>query len=135
MEIGSSVEAGGYSFTLQSLTSKRGPNYNSTEGLVFVYNSAQEQVATLRPEKRLYRVQRMPMTEASIDEGLFRDLYVAMGEPIENSNAWAMRIYYKPFVLWLWLGVLFMAIGGILAAADPRYRRMAKQLCKNTKQS
>ncbi|MBT3348267.1 MAG: heme lyase CcmF/NrfE family subunit [Thiotrichales bacterium] len=127
MEPGSKVEAGGYTFLLDGLVEEQGPNYTTTKGLVYVYDSDNNQVAALHPEKRLYTVQKMPMTEASIDEGLFRDLYVAMGEPIKNSRAWAMRVYYKPFIQWIWLGVLIMSLGGIIAAFDPRYRRIAKQ--------
>ena len=83
-------------------------------------------VARLRPEKRTYTASRQSMTEAAIDPGLTRDLYVAMGEPLEGG-AWAIRVYYKPFVRWIWLGGLFMAIGGVLAATDRRYRVAVKQ--------
>jgi cytochrome c-type biogenesis protein CcmF len=75
----------------------------------------------LYPEKRVYVVQNRSMTEAAIDGGLFRDLYVAIGEPLEN-NQWAVRVYYKPFVRWLWLGALVMAFGGVVAMSDRRYR-------------
>lgn len=135
MEPGSRVDAGGYTFQLDGLVEKQGPNYVTTEGLVYVYDKNDQQVATLHPEKRIYTVQNMPMTEASIDEGLFRDLYVAMGEPINNSNAWAMRVYYKPFIQWIWMGVLLMAIGGGLAATDPRYRRVARRARKGQEKS
>ncbi len=81
-----------------------------------------EQVAVLYPEKRFYLVQRMPMTEAAIDWGFTRDIYVALGEPL-NDGAWSVRVYYKPFIRWIWLGGLFMALGGLLAATDKRYRR------------
>lgn len=66
------------------------------------------------------------MTEAAIDTGLTRDLYVALGEPVENG-AWIVRVYHKPFVLWIWLGCVFMALGGILAASDRRYRLAIKK--------
>ncbi|HIJ31824.1 MAG TPA: heme lyase CcmF/NrfE family subunit, partial [Gammaproteobacteria bacterium] len=125
MEPGTRIEAGNYTFHLDGLVRKQGPNYVTTEALVYVYNEDNEKVAALHPEKRLYTVQNMPMTEASIDEGVFRDLYVAMGEPIKGSNAWAMRVYYKPFIQWIWMGVLLMTLGGGLAATDPRYRRTA----------
>ena len=128
MEPGTRVEAGSYTFLLDGLTQRRGPNYTTTEGLVYVYDSDENQVATLHPEKRVYTVQNMPMTEASIDEGMFRDLYVAMGEPIKGSNnAWAMRVYYKPFIQWIWMGVAIMSLGGILAFTDPRYLRLARR--------
>lgn len=86
---------------------------------------ADHQVAVMHPEKRFYFVQRNTMTEAAIDAGLFRDLYVAMGEPLDGG-AWAVRLYHKPFVRWIWLGALFMAAGGIIAAMDRRYRLKSK---------
>ncbi|HET8708000.1 MAG TPA: cytochrome c-type biogenesis CcmF C-terminal domain-containing protein, partial [Pseudomonadales bacterium] len=78
-------------------------------------------VANLDPEKRTYRVRREMMTEASIDPGFTRDLYVALGEPV-GEGAWAVRLYYKPFVRWMWIGALVMAVGGLTAITDPRYR-------------
>ena len=78
---------------------------------------------TLYPQKRHYTVKRSMMTEASIDAGLFRDLYLAMGEPLGDDGAWAIRVHYKPYVRWLWLGGLFMALGGILTVFDKRYRK------------
>ena len=80
-----------------------------------------EEVAVLHPEKRLYTVQGMPMTEAGIDAGVTRDLYVALGEPLENG-AWAVRVHIKPFVRWIWFGALLMGLGGFLSASDKRYR-------------
>ena len=131
MESGSKVEAGDYVFHLDGMAEVKGPNYISTKAIVHVYAPDGERVATLHPEKRIYTVQGMPMTEASIDEGLFRDLYVAMGEPIKGSNAWAMRVYYKPFIMWIWMGVLVMALGGLIAATDPRYLKMARLAAKS----
>jgi cytochrome c-type biogenesis protein CcmF len=83
-------------------------------------------LTTLHPEKRNYR-SGMPMTEAGIDAGLTRDLFVALGEPLGNEGAWSLRIYHKPFVRWIWLGGLLMALGGLLAASDRRYFRLAKK--------
>jgi cytochrome c-type biogenesis protein CcmF len=80
----------------------------------------------LNTEKRIYTVQRMPMTEAGIDPGLTRDLYVALGEPL-GDGSWAVRLYYKPYVRWIWLGGLMMTVGGLLAAADRRYRLSARR--------
>jgi len=79
----------------------------------------------LHPEKRAYFSSSMPMTQAAIDTTLTRDVYVSLGEPLEDgpTPAWAMRVYYKPFVTWIWGGCLFMALGGIMAALDKRYRR------------
>ncbi len=80
----------------------------------------------LRPEKRAYNVSNMPMTEADIDTGLFGDLYVSLGEPVEDG-AWSVRIYYKPFITWIWGGCAIMALGGLLALADRRYRMAARR--------
>jgi cytochrome c-type biogenesis protein CcmF len=80
----------------------------------------------LKPEKRIYQVQTMPMTEAAIDPGLTRDLFVALGEDL-GKGAWSLRIYHKPFVRWLWMAGLMMAFGGGLAATDRRYRTLARR--------
>jgi cytochrome c-type biogenesis protein CcmF len=80
-------------------------------------------VATLTPEKRTYIISTMPTTEAAIDPSLMRDVYVALGEPIaEGSNEWALRIYVKPLIRWIWLGAIIMALGGLLSVLDKRYR-------------
>ena len=76
----------------------------------------------MNPEKRTYRVSGQVMTEAAIDAGLMRDLYVALGEPL-GGDAWAVRIYHKPMIRWIWLGALIMALGGALALTDARYRK------------
>jgi cytochrome c-type biogenesis protein CcmF len=87
-----------------------------------------EPVALLYPQKRTYLVQQNSMTEASIDSGFFRDLYVALGEPIDNSGgAWALRIYYKPMVFWIWFGPALMALGGLLSTLDRRYRMASRK--------
>jgi cytochrome c-type biogenesis protein CcmF len=80
-----------------------------------------EKVRTMEPEKRVYSASGMAMTEAAIDTGILRDLYVALGEPLENG-AWVVRVYHKPFVDWIWFGCLLMAFGGALAVTDRRYR-------------
>ena len=81
-------------------------------------------VELLQPEKRRYFSSAMPMTEAAINSGWLRDLYVSLGEPLDDARTeWSMRVYYKPFVPWLWTGVLLMVLGGLLAATDRRYRR------------
>jgi cytochrome c-type biogenesis protein CcmF len=74
----------------------------------------------------VYTTQGMPMTEAGIDAGLFRDLFVALGDELDGG-AWAVRLYHKPFVRWIWLGALIMGLGGILAASDRRYRVLARR--------
>jgi cytochrome c-type biogenesis protein CcmF len=68
----------------------------------------------------------MPMTEAAIDAGFTRDVYVSLGEPLDNSGAWSVRVYYKPFVDWIWGGCLLMALGGFIAMLDRRYRLRAR---------
>ena len=97
-----------------------GPNYRAQQGH-FTVSRDGKLYAELNPQKRLYLVQRSPMTEAAIDAGLMRDLFVAMGEPLENGE-WSMRLQYKPLIRWIWLGTLIMAFGGIFALTDRRYR-------------
>jgi cytochrome c-type biogenesis protein CcmF len=122
MNVGDTIMAGGYEFRFNGVTEVQGPNYVAGEGHVTVKKD-ERLVAELHPEKRQYNVSGMPLTEASIQPGLFRDLYVSLGEPIpESDGAWAVRIYIKPFVDWIWAGCLFMALGGILAVSDRRYR-------------
>jgi len=121
METGDTISLGGYSFTFEGAKSRQGPNYTAFEGAVSVMNPAGEPVAILKPQKRIYPVRGMPMTEAGIDAGLFRDLFVALAEQLDNG-AWSLRIYYKPFIRWIWLGCIFMALGGLLAITDRRYR-------------
>ncbi len=128
MDIGDSTTVGGYEFRFDGVVETQGPNYRATQGYIQVLKDGQE-VMLMHPEKRVYNVQTMPMTEAAIDTGLFRDLYVSLGEPV-SAGAWSVRIYYKPFVDWIWGGCLIMAFGGILAASDRRYRLVAK--VKNT---
>jgi cytochrome c-type biogenesis protein CcmF len=114
----------GYEFELVEHVSVRGPNYFAEEGRVVVRRNG-EIVARMNPQKRKYMAQGTVMTEASIDGRLFRDLYVAMGEPIGDQGAWAMRLHYKPMVRWIWLGAIFMALGAFITVADKRYRKAA----------
>ncbi len=111
----------GYAFVFNGVEAHRGANYDSVRG-EFLVTRQQRPVATLHPEKRTYLVQKNPMTEAAIDAGLTRDLFVALGEPLDGNDVWAVRIYYKPFIRWIWLGALLMAFGGLVAATDSRYR-------------
>ena len=115
----------GYSFEFKGAISEPGPNYNAQKGVLTVSKDNQL-VATMYPEKRIYRVQRSPMTEAAIDAGLTRDLFIALGEPRGADGAWSLRLYVKPFIRWIWLGTLIMGFGGILAATDRRYRMVKK---------
>ena len=121
MAIGSSIEAGGYDFQFLGVQAIEGPNYQAIRGVFDVTNKGKP-VTRLEPEKRVYTASQMPMTEAAIDPGFTRDLYVSLGEPI-NANEWTVRIHIKPFVDWIWAGCLFMALGGFLAITDRRYRK------------
>ncbi|WP_036253881.1 heme lyase CcmF/NrfE family subunit [Methylobacter sp. BBA5.1] len=126
MTPGETLDMSGYLFEFHGVRQSEGPNYRAEQGLVTVsHNGAQ--VARLEPQKRVYRVQTMPMTEAAIDAGLFRDLFVAIGEPLGDKGAWSLRIYYKSFIRWIWLGAVFMAAGGLWAAFDRRYRYKIKE--------
>ena len=124
MEPGDSAEVSGYQFKFVSLNQVQGPNYSAYQGEIRV-ESEGEFVATLMPEKRAYAAGGQVMTEAAIDGALNRDLYVSLGEPLAGQ-AWAIRLYVKPFVRCIWLGALMIAIGGLIAAADKRYRRKRK---------
>jgi cytochrome c-type biogenesis protein CcmF len=126
LEVNQSYSLGGYDFLFKGVETFQGPNFNASKGEVEITKEGVH-VVTLRPEKRIYLVQRMPMTEAGIDAGLTRDLFVALGEPLGDQGAWALRIYHKPFVRWIWLGAIFMSIGGLLAASDRRYFQLARK--------
>ena len=121
MDIGSTASAGGHEFKLVGLEDVRGPNYMAVRATFEVSRDGRF-VEYLHPEKRTYTVSRMPMTEVAIDRGILRDLYVSMGEPLEGGRAWSVRLYVKPFVNWIWGGCVLMALGGVLALADRRYR-------------
>ncbi len=123
MQAGQHAEVAGYTFTFRGAVDADGPNYDAERGIIEVTRNGRA-VATLTPEKRLYWAQGMPMTEASIDIGPFRDVYVSLGEQLEDG-AWIVSLYYKPFISWVWLGCLLMGLGGVFAAADRRYRRLA----------
>ncbi|MGL6161804.1 heme lyase CcmF/NrfE family subunit [Microbulbifer sp.] len=126
MSPGSSYEVAGYDFRFDGVRSVRGPNYRASEGVLFVSRNGRA-VAELLPQKRNYLSGGNTMTEAAIDTGLFRDLYAALGEPLDKDNPggdWGVRLQYKAFVVWIWLGALLMAIGGGIAVADKRYRKL-----------
>ncbi len=124
MAMGDTVEVGGYTFRLINISERTGPNYNADVGTVELIKNGKV-LKTLHPEKRTYFSSTMPMTEAAIDSGFTRDVYVSLGEKLEDSAtpAWAMRVYHKPFVPWIWVGCFFMALGGGMAALDKRYRK------------
>jgi len=122
MDVGDTVQAGGYEFRFNGATEKQGPNYEAAQGHISVSKNG-KLVTELYPEKRQYNASGMPMTEAAIDTGFLGDLYVSLGEPIPDSKgAWAVRVYIKPFVDWIWAGCLLMGLGGVLAISDRRYR-------------
>jgi cytochrome c-type biogenesis protein CcmF len=123
MTIGQSADVAGYQFQLRELRDVEGPNYRALEGEVEVRKDG-EFIATLRPQKRTYLVQQSPMTEAGIEAGWNRDLFVALGDPLGN-DAWSVRIQYKPMIRFIWLGAFIMAIGGMIAVSDRRYRLKA----------
>lgn len=123
------VDLGAYQFEWLGVREYSGANFESIQAKVAVLRNGQV-IEYLYPEKRLYVVQNRSMTEAAIDSGLLRDVYVAIGEPLDNDE-WAVRVYYKPFVRWLWLGALVMALGGGVAMTDKRYR-LARQNAKIT---
>jgi len=125
LEPGQTYSMGGYDFLFKGVKQSKGPNYDAFSGEVNVFQDGQF-IQTLTPEKRNYKT-GMPMTEAGIDAGLFRDLFVALGEPLGTDGAWSVRLYHKPFIRWIWLGGLLMTFGGFLAAMDRRYYRVRKR--------
>ena len=124
MAVGDTVSVGGYTFKLTGISEAKGPNYRADVGDVELIRDGKV-LRTLHPEKRTYFSSTMPMTEAAIDTSLTRDVYVSLGERLsgDGAPAWAMRVYYKPFVSWIWGGAVLMALGGGLAALDRRYRK------------
>lgn len=124
LDLGAVQEAGGYRFTFAALAPASGPNYSAQRAEFRVTRADGRPVTTLYPEKRHYTVQDMPLSQAAIDSGFTRDLFVALGEPA-GGTAWTVRIQVKPFMAWIWSGCLLMALGGLLAAGDRRYRQEA----------
>jgi cytochrome c-type biogenesis protein CcmF len=120
MEPGETASVGGYRFQLEAINPITGPNYTAARATVTVTQDGAP-VAVLYPERRIYTVSRMPMTEVAIDRGVRRDLYVALGEPV-SATAWSIRLHHKPMVNWIWGGCVLMALGGFLAVLDRRYR-------------
>ena len=124
MDIGDTVAVGGYTFQFNGVRQQQGPNYMALVGDIELLKD-EKPIRKMHPEKRNYVSSATPMTEAAIDSGLLRDVYVSLGEPIDRDRpdaAWAVRVYYKPFVDWIWGGCVLMALGGVLALADRRYR-------------
>ena len=117
---GESYEVAGYDVTLVDVRRVEGPNYISTMAEIVLAQNGGE-VARLFPEKRIYPVAGMPTTEAAIANGVFRDLYVVIGDPQEGGG-WAVRTFIKPFANWIWAGAIIMALGGTLSLTDRRFR-------------
>ncbi|MRU17030.1 heme lyase CcmF/NrfE family subunit [Roseovarius sp. A21] len=120
VQVGESFEVAGFTLTLDEVRRLEGPNYDATQGIVTLAKDGQE-ISTMYPEKRVYPVAKMPTTEAALDNGFLRDVYVVIGDP-QNNGGWAMRTYYKPLANWIWGGAILMAIGGLLSLSDRRYR-------------
>jgi cytochrome c-type biogenesis protein CcmF len=135
MAVGDTVAVGGYTFRFDGVREENGPNYTAMVGDIALMKNGK----TLRkknPEKRQYISSAMPMTEAAIDAGLTRDVYVSLGEAIDKDRPdaeWAVRVYYKPFVDWIWGGCVLMALGGVLALSDRRYRTRRAGMADNSK--
>jgi cytochrome c-type biogenesis protein CcmF len=125
MEIGDTVAVGSYVFKFEGAKEINGPNYRGARGSVEVTKDGKF-ATRLHPEKRIYHVQQMPMTEAAIDTSIVGDIYVSLGEPVANG-AWSVRVYHKPFVTWIWGGCVLMALGGLVALSDRRYRLLARR--------
>ncbi|WP_373050769.1 heme lyase CcmF/NrfE family subunit [Thalassovita aquimarina] len=120
VQTGEPFEIAGYTLVLDSVDRVQGPNYISTMGTVSLSKDGKA-ISTLHPEKRTYPVSGMPTTEAGIDNGILRDIYVVIGDP-QDDGGWAVRSYYKPLSNWIWGGAILMAIGGVLSLSDRRYR-------------
>jgi cytochrome c-type biogenesis protein CcmF len=125
MNVGDTSSVGGYVFRFKGVKEVAGPNYKAARGEVEVSRNDQ-MLRTMFPEKRIYSASRQTMTEADIATGLSRDLYVSLGEPV-SGGAWSVSIFYKPFVDWIWGGAAIMALGGLLAVSDRRYRVEARE--------
>jgi cytochrome c-type biogenesis protein CcmF len=125
MQTGETVEVGGYVFRFMGVRDVQGPNYTAARGTLEITRDGRP-LATVSPEKRIYNVQRMPMTEAAIQRSIWRDLYISMGEPVADG-AWIVQVRHKPLVNWIWIGCVIMALGGLLAASDRRYRLAARR--------
>jgi cytochrome c-type biogenesis protein CcmF len=125
MAPGDTAQFGGYDFRFEGVREANGPNYTAVRATITAQRSGGS-IVRLQPEKRVYLVQQNPMTEAAIDAGISRDLYVSLGEALDGG-AWTVRIHVKPFVRWIWFGCLMMAFGGLLAASDRRYRAVRRQ--------
>jgi cytochrome c-type biogenesis protein CcmF len=130
LALGQQVSAGGYEFKLEKLEPVSGPNFDAERAVVSVFRGERE-VTVLFPEKRLYRAQNMPLSQAAIDTGLTRDLFIALGDAVDEKT-WTVRIQVKPCMTWIWAGCLLMALGGFMALADRRYSALAARRAERT---
>jgi cytochrome c-type biogenesis protein CcmF len=119
---GETISLANYQFEFVTIEPYEGPNYIADQATVLV-TKKNSTIALLKPQKRRYFSSGQTMTEASIDSSIFRDLYIALGEPLQG-DAWAIRIYIKPFVMWIWIGALFIAMGAVLASLDGRFKKI-----------
>jgi cytochrome c-type biogenesis protein CcmF len=125
MSVGDVVKSGGYEFKFNGVENVNGPNYIAGRAEMIVSHDGQE-IEKMYPEKRNYTASGSVMTETAIDAGIFRHLYISLGEPV-GGGAWSVRVYYKPFVGWIWGGAILMALGGGLALSDRRYALAARK--------
>jgi cytochrome c-type biogenesis protein CcmF len=125
MKPGDTVNAGGYEFKFNGTTEITGPNYVAARAEVVVSRNGTE-IERMYPEKRNYNASGNVLTETAIDSGIFRHLYISLGERV-SGGAWSVRVYYKPLVGWIWGGALLMALGGGLAVSDRRYALAARK--------
>jgi cytochrome c-type biogenesis protein CcmF len=119
-QVGVPFEHAGYQITLTDVQRLQGPNYSTTKAFMDVHRDG-EFVVSLTPERRFYPVANMPTTEAGIDYGFWRDVYLVIGDP-QDQGGWTVRTYIKPFANWLWAGCIIMSLGGLLSLSDRRYR-------------
>ncbi|MEO8010720.1 MAG: heme lyase CcmF/NrfE family subunit, partial [Dokdonella sp.] len=125
---------GAYTFRFDGVEHTEGPNFKADQGTITV-SKGDTAVATLNPQKRKYGTNTQMQTESAIDPGFTRDLYVALGEPLGDDGAWSVRIYHKPFIRWIWLGALFMTLGGFIAAADRRFRVVPRDAAERSRET
>jgi cytochrome c-type biogenesis protein CcmF len=126
MDVGDTVNVGGYDFKFNGASNIVGPNYQGARADIEVSRNGRV-LRSMYPEKRIYGASGNPMTETAIDTGLFRDLYLSLGEPVGDKGGWSVRVHHKPFVDWIWGGAILMAMGGGLAVSDRRYALAARK--------
>ena len=133
---GDTIALNEYSIKFLGVAEEKGPNYNAVSGKFILSKTTDTGTAStdyqilMNPEKRIYSSQTMPMTEAAIDTTLFRDIYISLGEPLSDDihGEWIVRVYYKPFQSWLWISIILMGLGGLIAILDKRYRSKGKNI-------